>query len=175
MYWVCVVGFHFSYGIISNIIMGVRLMLEFENEKDVLKFICNDWNVLERKIANLQERLKEHQYKITPSYDITGVCSSGFSNKLEKYSIKDLDNNKKLDQLTELRNYCIKIYNLAPLTKLEKDLIKHIAINIPNGEKLSDFARKHKLYEPYHAKSYIYKIRDTACLKVFNTYTVYNK
>ncbi|MBR6613194.1 MAG: hypothetical protein IKK84_00315 [Clostridia bacterium] len=140
------------------------------NEKDVLKFIYN-WNVLERRISNLQERVKGHQYKITPSYDITGVCASGFSNKLEKYCMKDLENRKELEELIKERDYYLKIFRSAPLTELERDLIKHIAY----CGQLSAFAKKNKLYPPYHAKSYVYKLRDNACLKVYNTYTNYTK
>lgn len=140
------------------------------SEKDVLKAI-NYWNVLERKINSLEERIKGHQYKVTPSYDITGVCSSGFSNKLERYCLKDLENRENLDILLEERARYLAIFKAAPLTKLERKLIKHIAY----CGKLSDFARIHKLYPPHHAKSYVYKLRDNACLKVFNSYTNMHK
>lgn len=95
-------------------------------ESELLK-ILKDWNVMQNDIIRLRERLNELDYRITPSYSLTGGVSGGlFSSKVENLSIRRERISRKLDRIILKIKMCNDAYLNCGLDDTEKEVIKTI-------------------------------------------------
>lgn len=95
-------------------------------ESELLK-ILKDWNVMQNDIIRLREKLNELDYRITPSYSLTGGVSGGlFSSKVENLSIRREKISRKLDRIILKIKMCNDSCLNCGLDDTEKEVIKTI-------------------------------------------------
>lgn len=111
--------------------------------------------------TSLENQLQEQEYKETSSLSQAPARGNGFNSKVENYAINNLEKTDKLREVNKQLAVIEKYLSSEALDETERRVLECVA----NNYSLKDFAKRNNLYI-----SYIYKIRDRACYKIYTTY-----
>ena len=130
------------------------------SQKTMLRYITDTHETLKR-IKELEERIASKTFRITPAYECVGGGGSGSPqvSKIEQYVEEKIMLEEELAKCRTRLTLIEYIRESGILTTLEYELIEWLQI----GGHLSEFAKAHKIY-----KSYVYKIRDNALVKMLD-------